>query len=241
LGAETVSNKQKIRRQQFENDTSVVGISFAHSSGADTLLAAALAERHEEVYRYAHDHASFVAPSAIVVAVTAFDVWLSECIAFMMIRRPDVTDATLPTCAKYDALCRHVGLTAPPAVRAELELAIDLRHELVHYLPRTFGPDPVPTWFKSLEDRGLFFGAGEGHRWQLSQRLFSFRLAYWAFRVVEGAALFLRDNAPPTHAGYLMLADNFTQYRRTTPPEELPVYDTRFGLSLTDAREEAPG
>lgn len=237
---ETVSNKQKIRKQQFEHGTSFDGISYAHSSGGTTLLAAALAERREDVYRYAQDHASLAAPSAIVIVVTAFDVWLSECIAFMKFGRPDVTDATLSVCAKYDAVCRHLGLTSPSAVRAELELAVDLRHELVHYLPRAFGADPAPAWFESLEARGLFFGAGEGHRWRFSQRLCGFRLAYWAFRAVEGAALFLRDNAPPPHAAYLSPAHNFTLYRRTTPPEELPAYDARFGLALTDAGLGAP-
>lgn len=227
-----VANRQKMRAEQFRDNPTLGSISFMHAASANTLLAAALNERRAGVYRYANDHATFMAPGAIVLVVTAFDVWLTEALAFTFIGRPERVDVHLSTRAKYEAMCQHVRTVPPDTVRSELDLAIELRHELVHFLPRTFGAEAVPDWFDSLEARGLFFGAGEGHRWDFSQRVGGYRLAYWVFRTVEAAALVLRD-APQSGAPYLSLANNFTLYRRTTPPEELPRFDRQFKLALT--------
>lgn len=230
-----MANRTKVRRQQYLDGPRFDAVSPALCRSSVALLELALRDRRGGVYRTLGNHASEHAPGAIVTIMNAFDAWLVECLSFQALADKAAAEkATEGTCAKYVALAPATFADAA-AIGAELELCVDLRNEIVHHLPRdldTAGA-PVPSWLAMLEQRGLFFGAGEGTRWFFSQRLNSYALAYWVFRTIDRAATTLAAAVTNARIGYFGLAHNFTLYRPLTPPESLTLFDARYGLDLT--------
>jgi hypothetical protein len=221
------------KRERLSEFAYPPGGSYAFSSLSPDLLwsAGSLLERalwdRQKFARNAQTHASQHGGGAIVLAVTAFDVWLGELIVGLMLSE-DETRAQLdvPTVAKYRFVGDRYGVV-PPLETADLETIVAVRHEVVHHFIR---PDvaKLPSWFSGLQAKGLLVthpSAPEGD-FSLTQKLGSYALAYWGFEVLESAAKSLIEKATNVraqiHSGDLY---NFGLYRRFCAPKHLAIYD----------------
>src|SRR5262249_38700812 len=151
--------------------------------------------------RNPHTHASANGPGAIILIVTAFDVWMSEIILGMLLPQEDarahLDDQIL---SKYRFLYTHFRRTDAPS--SDLSTVILPRYELVHHLQR---PDPtlIPSWFPQLQQQGLLIthpSAPEGVDYSFTEKLGSYGLAYWVFEVIEAQvhSIFDQSNNPRT-------------------------------------------
>jgi hypothetical protein len=229
-----MAGKRSTRVHEFESKPSWLGSSLSCDLvfSAGTLLALALRSRRGRVYRLATTHYSPHATGATALVVTAFDTFLNEVY--------DWSSNLLPWARKFAAeasvLAKHRGLlhSATPAGAtfdtADLETLMDVRHEIVHYLPR-----PTPTLIHRLERRGILMSTSQPSGWDMGQKLASYALAYWAFETIEAAVAQLVDVMPAERAFTLSLAENFTLYRQSAcHPEELRWFDQEHGLRPTE-------
>ena len=213
-------------------------ISASLTGCALTLLRKALDERRSGVYARRSTHYSSYALGSIVLLVDAFETWLNEAAGsyFMFKQQPKQELANLSSIArKYYRLAELVANTTIPQ-NSELETAIDLRSEIVHHLPRPAGPaHPLPPWLEELRRRGLFVGGQEDDGYVLvADDLASYALAYWAWETVAMAiADFLKavGSQGDIVAG---TASNFDRYREIRPPSQLPDFDLKYNIKLTD-------
>jgi len=127
---------------------------------AGCLLANALEERKQPVWRTRHNHSTWFAPGIVLTVLTAFEAWMNEVISIARITRLISTDETAslidkPLTDKYRDTAQHLtGKRLSP--NKDLKLLSTLRHEIVHFLP--YAQDiasgkTVPDWLKDLETR----------------------------------------------------------------------------------------
>jgi hypothetical protein len=136
-------------------------------------------------------------PSAIALAVTAFECSLNEILHTCLRTTPPGQQLE-----EYRSLTRHDNLLAkfktipalvtgrPALENPDLELAQQVRHEIVHYYPRHIGtPSGVPEWLQPLVDKNLLCNSGAASGdicWEA--KLQSFQLARWCGAAVANAA-----------------------------------------------------
>jgi hypothetical protein len=87
--------------------------------------------------------------------------------------------------ARVYAVAHH----RPPSDGSDLEIAVDVRHEIVHHFPRpTRTLQHLPKWLPEFEHQGIIFVAEHAARTEVdfdpTQKLGSYALAYWVFRVI---------------------------------------------------------
>lgn len=163
------------------------GSFFVHGivDSARLLLLKALSERRS---RDGENFLTLYGPSAIVVAVTAFEVFINETL-YLCLLSTTVNEADFQDLAQRDALADkfrdipHLVTGGPELVNPEVVLMQHVRNEIVHYYPRPVGATNVPEWLQPLADRGLLY---EDICWQ--QKLQSFQLARWCGQVASIAA-----------------------------------------------------
>ncbi|HEY1760702.1 MAG TPA: hypothetical protein VGG72_35330 [Bryobacteraceae bacterium] len=195
-------------------------------ASAVVLLECALWDRRKFA-RNENTHATSHASSAIVLVVTAFDIWLGELLVGLMMDEDKTrTHLDRPTLAKYRALYeRYHGKQAP--VASDLETVVSVRHEVVHHFTR---PEAsiTPSWLPALQERRLLVthpGAPEVD-YSVTQKLGSYALAYWVFDALERTAKGLIEGAANPLA-QLRSTDlhNFALYRQICSPKDLPRFD----------------
>jgi hypothetical protein len=177
---------------------------------------------------------------AVVLALTAFDVWLSEFLIYLFLPETDAR-ALLEkgTEEKYRMLFSRFHPQIKPDV-AELVMAIGVRHEIVHHFPRlTVGAQYLPKWLPELEQRGLLLShpGAPAIDYSLTEKLSSCALAYWSFRTIERSAEQLVSDASDNAArmNQVSLA-NFHAYRSVCAPERLLEFDRRMSaISSTNS------
>ena len=199
----------------------------------------ALEYRSFRVVRTSNNHYSPHALGSILLLVTAFDIWLNELIGHFGPFDPGFKElACQPLLKKYYGLPKQLVKTTIPPHR-ELELLVELRHEIAHYLPRVIkDKGNVPTWFAELNRRRLFCTGPdpEADYYTMSSKLASYRLAYWAWETTEGAIGDLFEALSPLGqrlGGVRSVATNFTQYRKLYSPAQLGMFDQAHKLSLS--------
>lgn len=148
--------RRKEREAQFLGQQGGGG-SLSHDliESAKQALRLALEDRHKKVYRMESNHYAPNATGAIMLLVTYLDVSMNEVIGFLNIfgrkdRRKELVGK--PSFDKFLALSEFKK-DDPLAV--DLRALIDLRDEIVHYLPRQIEGN-VPVWFNTLRNKGLF-------------------------------------------------------------------------------------
>lgn len=133
------------------------------------------------------NHASHFAPGAITLGVMALELFLNHLIVAAS-ERSDAEiqqDLDKKTLAKLDFLARSFGTKC--SQHADLEIVIEVRNEVAHHFPRPGNEKTnLPPWFAELEHRKLFISSGREDKidFNLSQKLGSFKLAFWANRVI---------------------------------------------------------
>lgn len=140
-----------------------------------------------------------------------------------------------PVSKKYYEIPQRVAKAEIPP-RTELDLVIQLRHEIVHYLPRVVKEEgSVPNWFLELHKRRLFITSSSSDGdFVLAHKLGSYRLAYWAFESVAGAVADLLDALGAKADSIRLTASNFGHYRSAPSPTELAAFDFEHKLELTE-------
>ncbi|MGA2325433.1 MAG: hypothetical protein ABSH05_04030 [Bryobacteraceae bacterium] len=201
------------------------------------LLQLALQDRKRSVLN-GRNHLSIHAPGAIVLGVTALDLWLSEAIVSLALpdeQTRELLDGTLT--GKY-AQVYAAAHNRPPRNGSDLEILVDVRHEIVHHFPRpTRTPQHVPKWLPEFERQGIVLVAEHAARTKVdfdpTQKLGSYGLAYWVFRVIERSVVdVIQDASEPRIQMQDCDVQNFALYRSVCPPEELGTFDKTVGHNV---------
>jgi hypothetical protein len=198
-------------------------------SSALELLQRALMDRGSEATQNSN-HFTKHSTSAIVLVVTAFDVWLSD-VAFAVMRDTEDMKALLNESgvpAKYRALYDriHPGETTD---LNELEIVAEVRNEIVHHFRRP-SQNYLPAWVPILEKSNILpvFGHPETD-WTLTDKLSSYSLAYWAFQIIEKFVIKLVHGAPGRVQMERHAIPQFGQYRHICAPARLQDLDKLRG------------
>jgi len=191
-----------------------------------------------------HNHGSSHSLGSILLLVAGFEAWLNECMASLFFADPSARGelVRLSTWDKYLEIPRRLS-----SVRfggsSELRALLNLRNEIAHYLPfyTGIGDDPVPNCFRELQQKGLFITSPQGGDFDFTQKLSSYRLAYWAWSAVETAlGAFLR--ALGSHGTrFEWTAENFYDFRSISSPDQLPVFDKQASQSSSNPHTESLG
>ena len=230
-------NKRKLRWAQFKAAAGGMSLSQELLQGARALLQLALEERRRPVYRAETNHYSSYAPGGIVLLVDALEAWLNELIVYLWPFSHQQAQRCLafePPRKKYYEIPRQFASVAIPE-NADLDLVIELRHEIAHYLPRGIPEEGnVPEWFRQLHQQGMFITTGESEAdFVLGAKLGSYRLAYWVWETVDSAVSNLANALGQEAEPAKWTASNFTCYRVVCSPSQLPQYDLKHKLCLT--------
>lgn len=228
-------SKRSIRTDEFIRKQSWVGSALSGELivSANSLLHLALYDRRRVVYRLASTHYTEHAIGAIGLIVTALEAFINQAYDFSADQLPWAREFAAKTpglLQKYEGLF-HVA-TPPGAIvdTRELETLIDLRHEIMHYLPR-----PIPAFIEDLDRRGLLMSTPRAPGWDMGQKLPSYALAHWAFETVEAAVQQLVAVIPKERWLSMSLANNFSIFRKQVcAPAQLGAFDVRYGLVLTE-------
>lgn len=235
----TEMTQRKLREGQYL--TNKQGVIFPMSPDllgcARNELSAGLEERKRQTVRSKTNHTSHHALGSIVLVVTAFDVWLNEvALQVSLIEHSERgrIAAKKPTAAKYAYLMEILGAAVRDS--QDLEMAINLRDEIVHYLPRVVDDTGnVPSWLSPLHDRGLLLGGTDEPGFTFPKNLNSYRLAYWVWELIERAVARLSlalQALGPKYEQVGWMAGNFGIYRGVCPPDQLSAYDAEHGLQV---------
>lgn len=231
-------NRRKERETAYLREGAGPGpLAFDLVVSAQETLVRALEDRRGQVVRLAANHYSPNAVATIVLVATALDVSMNEAIATGDVfgTKVDRKLALLPTCTKFAQSAS--GGSEFEAAAMELRLLVDVRDEIVHYLPRSERSSigNLPSWCQSLHERGLFIAA-PGSDFQFSQKIPSYALAYWAhgvaYRTLEN---FVSSLPTDTREVCDYLVHNMGLYEdRACAPERLAEYDATYSLTLTE-------
>ncbi len=199
-------------------------------NSANALMLGSAGERSPKVFTNVDNHASYFAPGAIVLGVMAFELFLK----YMIVGEAGRTDAEIQKTLERNAigmvdhLAGVLGTTCPR--RDELEIAIEVRNEIAHHFPRPGrAAKNLPEWYTVVQQRGLFITTGHVDvDFNLSQKLGSFKLAYWVNEVVtETVADLLRDSEHAIAVSHSGQGSNFRLLLQGVPsPDSLkPIED----------------
>lgn len=225
-------NHRAERRKAYLKDGGIGFLSTDIVKSALGCLSLALADRRGHGLRLKHNHYAPNATGALVLLVTALDASMNELIAFVDKDRPL---ADVPTLQRYLRLTQ--GRPPDEELYAHLGLLVEVRHEVVHFLPRYVGDKGnVPTWLKPLDDLGLFLrGPREEVDFTFFQKLSSYALAYWGWEVANAILKRVVEAIPAEELPfYDYLTHNFGRFDQLCAPADLPTFDRRHGLTLSD-------
>lgn len=167
-------------------------------------------------------HYTMHAPACIVLLTTSLDAWINETLSRMRFGGEDPAPiAREPTPKKCRSFLDHFGAAHPPSL-VDLDLAFEVRDEIVHYLPRGLpATRNLPPWLAALEQRNLLLSTRiEQIEYGLSDRLCSYALAYWVWVVVADAAVVLESAIPETRRFLARPSSNFRFPPGVLPPRQ---------------------
>jgi hypothetical protein len=216
--------------------------SFSHEllASACALLDLSLDERRDLVWREIANHATRHAPGIVILATTALDTWLTEHELTQQVLPGGAALATpAPLRDRLAKMFLETGKAIDPALNSEFQLLVDLRDELVHFLPRFKNTRTVPPLFALLDQRGLFIHIDGIADFSFYQKLGSYALGWWALDTVASCIVALLAQTPHDKLlGQDATGRNFLRHRRLTSPSALAAFDAKHGL-LTTAAERA--
>ncbi len=216
------------RETQFAQDPGGSSMSSQLVWGAYMLLGDALEFRHRQEGRKTDStHYAPAAAGSIVLIVDAFGNWLDESIAQLgFFDKKILPLASEQPLQKYYKLAEAAGKSLPN--NADLSMAIDLRNEIVHYLPRGLRTEGnVPPWLVELDRRSLLIPVTDSSApWSLPDKVSSYALAYWTWEVVDTALQHFLDAIGRQKSISLGGAvENFSLYRDFCRPADLAEFD----------------
>lgn len=151
-----------------------------------------IAARDEKPSKGGRNFLTFHGPAAIVLSVTAFEVFLNEAL-HACLRRSTNNQPTFEALVKRDSLVekftRIPGLVTggPELANPDVALVQLVRHEIVHFYP-PIGSGGIPDWLQPLADKGLLYSIGtHPHDIGWPQKVESFQLALWCATTIISA------------------------------------------------------
>lgn len=232
---------RKKRLDEFRNNNDSYGDFSANLLHcACTELESALHDRSRRHFRTQDNHYTPHAIGSFVLLVAGLESWLNETVAHFSAFDENLKGwADKPIVDKYKGVPKGIF---DPAVHDDLpmsddfQMVIDLRHEMVHWLPRNFNNEKgnVPPRFVELHRKGLLITAQNKSYPKIDflfeQKLASYKLVYWAWETVETAvkkfldALGAHKNSPGA------TKDWFSIFRDVCPPHDFPKYDAEHHI-----------
>ncbi len=218
-------------------------------TSAAELLQMALHDRRRHVFRTRDNHFTPHAVGSILLLTAAFEAWLNEAISLYanMSSSPQLLElAGAPILVKYEQIPERLGVARLPP-HDELRLMLAVRDEIAHFLPRgdREWEGNVPPAFQDLNRMGLLITSRTTDAdFVFTQKLHSYRLAYWAWQVVDHAVSRFVEalhSIPQLAAMTEMIAataSNFKMYQRICPPEELGSFDAHYRLRITGDEQQ---
>jgi hypothetical protein len=211
------------------------------------LLNLSLNDRQGKGYKIPENHFTWHAPAAIAVLVDALEAWLNE-----TIRKQGFSDSEKLKLADNSIGFKHRELPLRFGGnriedQGDLNLLLDVRHEIVHFLPRDVKGDEsvdmqVPSGLERLYEERIFFvpeawaKERENLVITLDQFLCSYKLAYWAFECVERSVDNFKKACGEDERFFWFSSKNFESYKSWAwPPEQLSEYDRLHGLREVDS------
>lgn len=176
--------------------------------------------------------------------VAAFEAWVNEAAhgcTVSGVRTEDLVDLLHgPLAKRYHEIPTLVSKARLPQ-NDNLLAVIDVRDEIVHDVPRAItGEGNVPGWMRRLHRMGLFVSSKRAPKSDLllSQKLPSYRLAYWCCEVIDSAAkTFVAALGNPALTAVAVSAANllpsFSFYSKYSP-RNFGEFDRLYCLTLTD-------
>lgn len=209
---------------------------------AAELLWIALKDRLKPVFRMRRNHFTVRAVGSLLVLTAALEAWLNEVISTYA-NSPHLLElAGESIMDKYQQIPERLGGRRLPHDDASA-LMLAVRDEIAHFLPRrhTHGRGNVPPAFQYLQRHGLLinYHGTPGVDFFFTQKLHSYRLAYWAWEVVDRAVSRFVESLPRDQRlasateMIAFTARNFKMYERICPPERLADFDAEHGLRIT--------
>lgn len=200
------------------------------------LLRQGLEQRRREVWRESKNHFTSFTPAVVVLIVTAFDQWVIECLLTVSCDSKARDLIEMPLRQRIPEMFQYWGKGLSPVCATDIPMLIDLRDEVVHYLPRgSTSQHGIPLWFRTLQSNGLLI-TSQGTRGDFNfyQKLTSYALGYWACETIAQAVDEVLA-ASPSHIRFILraVAGNFRMFEHLTRPSHLSDYDAQFGLQLT--------
>lgn len=229
-------NSKRAQREAEFLTSGWPGMSFSQDviSSCDVLLQASLAQRKADVWREPGNHYSHHAPAVVTLIVAAFDAWITEH-AF----RRNIMDLEGSRQISLKPLFERAKILvggAPSEIKlpilADLRRVIDLRDEIVHWLPRAHGDRPhIPPWFVHFEQEGLLITTRDQPDFIWAQKLSSYALAHHACAVIDRLVEEIVRRAPDEAFVRDAGASNFRFYLAAPPPSRLQSYDDANGIT----------
>jgi hypothetical protein len=229
------NRKDRLKQFKTQRPGPTGSLSTNLVDSARALLRQSLDDRRRGVVRAADNHYSFHSPAVITLVVTAFEAWLNECISILAYVDDLPRDfADKPITKKYYEIPKRVTDSTVPD-QPDLQFSIDLRHEMVHFLPRVLREtDPgAPTRLVHLADQGFLLDTPTPRgEFPLEVRLSTYRLAYWACETTEIAVAAFMKALGSKKEYVVPTGSNFRLFHQDVcPPSELGDYDTQYGLT----------
>jgi len=183
--------KRRKREQQFTSNVTFAIFTFAQDliNSAFVLLQCAFNERKNQETGIPGGHYSIHAPSSIVLICTAFDQWLNQSALTLDVRYEGLRTIA----AKHDTIIKYKKFGEiisgnPFNISDDLQMAWDVRNEIVHWLPRKAAEGSNwPEWLSELQDRGLVLSSrvpSGDDLTDLATKLHSYSLARWVWKTL---------------------------------------------------------
>jgi hypothetical protein len=226
-------SKRKVRRSQFlkREAGSYMHLSYPLVRSALSNLELSLQDRREPVFREADNHYSHHGVGSIVMLVSGFDSLLNEIIDRLGDKLRDLAVKPI-TSRYYEIPWRHIGQRVP--ANKDLDLLMDIRHEVVHGLPRVINESHnVPVWLSGLQERGLFVTAPGGD-FALGWKIGSYKVCYWAWETISFATKSLLNTVDEARMAVQMTVDEMERFREVCSPEKLVEFDEKHGLEISN-------
>ncbi|MGH9878255.1 MAG: hypothetical protein ACRD5H_11505, partial [Nitrososphaerales archaeon] len=198
---------------------------------ARLLLKASLEDRNDNINPPKNNHMSKHVVGSIVLLIAGFESWVNEVLSHLSIYDPSLRKLGKDSLVKkYRKLCAwdgagHMsladvanlaqvkGLDLDQVIR-DLELVIEVRHEIVHPMPFPTGTQwNVPSNLLRLHQMGLLISTGQSDSdYTFCDKLRSYALGYWCWEVVETCADLLVEHLKPDQQA-AWTARNFSAYK----------------------------
>lgn len=210
---------------QLDDVYPLKGIAWQLSQCSYYELSKALEDREKNNARSKDNHYSIHSLGSIILVVCAFDAWMNENLTpfrhFLAMSDEYIEEMlNSHTDKKYQLMAKYVREDFE--IPSNLKVIVDLRDELIHFVPRVIiDKENLPSWLKKLSKLSLLIKTDSGKDYMLTDKLGSYKLAYWVWEELYKYAEELASMYQKYGRGAYDRAQDFKAYINLTPPNKL--------------------